>query len=308
MNELVELNKDTALAVFVEKEKLEPYINQIRKEIADFEHDLSTPVGRKRTGSLAARVAKIKVKLDSLGKELVADWKSKSKIVDSSRKYLRDELDELKVIARQPLTKWEDEQKAIEVEEIEAEKIKQLKKEFEYDHEMAVLLDDKFNTDKKEADEIIEKTRLEYEAQLKYEAVELEKQASANHEARAQKAVIDAKEAKKLAEEREKLAEERAARERDESAKREKLAAELAEKEKERAVEQAKTDEIKRQQQEVAEKRRVDEERANNIKIKTDVNNSILDVLVANGLSTEDSKIVIKLIVRDELPNVKITY
>ena len=308
MNELVELNEYTALAVFADKEKLEPYINQVRQKVADFEHDVSTSAGRKRTAALAAKIAKLKVKLDSLGKELVADWKSKSKIVDSSRKHLREELDELKIIARKPLTEWEDEQKAIEAEELKVEELAQLKIEFEHDHEMGVLLDNEFN--RKKADEFLlkEKNRLEYEARLKTEAVEAEKKASADREAQAKQAVIDATEAKKLALEREKLAEERATREREENVTREQLAAHLAEKNKQIAIENAKQFQIQKQQQEVEEKRLADEERANNKAIQAKVNNSILAVFISAGLSSEDAKRVISLIVKNKVPNVKITY
>jgi len=67
--------------------------------------------GRKAIASLAAKVAKLKVKLDDMGKELVGDWKAKSKIVDGSRKKMRDELDALKAEARKPLTDWENAEK-----------------------------------------------------------------------------------------------------------------------------------------------------------------------------------------------------
>ena len=36
--------------------------------------------------------------------------------MDANRKAMRDSLDELKVIARKPLTEWEEEQKRIEAE------------------------------------------------------------------------------------------------------------------------------------------------------------------------------------------------
>ena len=110
-NELVEVTETTALAAFATPAGLDPIISQARELVESFEPDLSTDKGRKAIASLAGKVAKLKVKLDDAGKGLVAEWKSKSKIVDGSRKAMRDELDALKIQARAPLTEWEDKEK-----------------------------------------------------------------------------------------------------------------------------------------------------------------------------------------------------
>ena len=106
-NELIEVEEKSVLAAFVAGDGLDPIIAQARKLVDEFEPDLSTDKGRKAIASMAAKVAKLKVKLDDLGKDLVGDWKAKAKIVDGSRKKMRDELDELKARARAPLTEWE---------------------------------------------------------------------------------------------------------------------------------------------------------------------------------------------------------
>ena len=110
-NELVEVSETTALAAFATPAGLDPIISQARELVESFEPDLSTDKGRKAIASLAGKVAKLKVKLDDAGKELVSEWKSKSKIVDGSRKSMRDELDALKIQARAPLTEWENKEK-----------------------------------------------------------------------------------------------------------------------------------------------------------------------------------------------------
>jgi len=110
-NEIVEVVKENVLAAFVSGDGLDPIINQARELVDGFEPDLSTDKGRKAIASLAAKVAKLKVKLDDMGKELVGDWKAKAKIVDGSRKKMRDELDDLKIQARKPLTDWENKEK-----------------------------------------------------------------------------------------------------------------------------------------------------------------------------------------------------
>lgn len=110
-NELVKIEDQSVLAAFVVGDGLDPIIQQARDVVAEFEPDISTDKGRKAIASLANKIAKLKVKLDDLGKELVGDWKAKSKVVDSSRKKMRDELDALKAEARKPLTDWENAEK-----------------------------------------------------------------------------------------------------------------------------------------------------------------------------------------------------
>lgn len=107
MSELVKIEKTTVLEVFTKESGLNPYIEEIRGQVNSFVADLSTAKGRKEIASLAHKVAQSKTYLDGLGKELVSDWKAKAKAVDESRKYMRDELDKIKIQARQPLTDWE---------------------------------------------------------------------------------------------------------------------------------------------------------------------------------------------------------
>lgn len=108
MNELVVMENpvvlftDGGVSEFLEKAR-----ESARAEV----FDVNTAKGRKSIASQANKVAKMKVAIDNAGKDLVSDWKSKSKLVDADRKKIRDELDLLKVEIRQPLTDWEEEQK-----------------------------------------------------------------------------------------------------------------------------------------------------------------------------------------------------
>jgi len=147
MNNLIEVADQTVLEAFSDPKGLALVLHDVTQFINGFEHDLSTPKGRKETASLAANVSKFKTRVDGIGKELVSDWKTKSKAVDAVRKVARDTLDELKIIARQPLTDYEDEQIRIAVEKMAIEKAEELKKEIESDHEFANLMDEKFDRD-----------------------------------------------------------------------------------------------------------------------------------------------------------------
>ena len=105
--DLVEIDKKTTLQAFTSKDGLSEAIGSVRDMVGDFEHDMSTKAGRDKTRSLARKVSSLKVTLDEMGKDLVSEWKSKSKAVDANRKKMREELDALKIEARKPLTEFE---------------------------------------------------------------------------------------------------------------------------------------------------------------------------------------------------------
>lgn len=105
--DLIVIEKQTVLSAFSEKDGLAVVIDSARAEVESFQHDMTTQAGRDRTRSLARRVSSLKVTLDDMGKDLVSEWKEKSKAVDANRKQMRDALDELKIEARAPLTAFE---------------------------------------------------------------------------------------------------------------------------------------------------------------------------------------------------------
>lgn len=100
--------KESALAVFTAPAGLDPYLQKIIDECDAFVPDVSTVKGRKEIASLAHKVAKAKVALDEIGKELVADLKDVPKKIDAERKRMRDLLDDLKDKVRAPLTAWDE--------------------------------------------------------------------------------------------------------------------------------------------------------------------------------------------------------
>ena len=55
-------------------------------EVATFKHALINDARHKKTASIARKMASTKTYLDALGKDLVSDWKSKSKAFDTNRK------------------------------------------------------------------------------------------------------------------------------------------------------------------------------------------------------------------------------
>jgi colicin import membrane protein len=86
---------------------VEDVLSKIFAEVKSVKTDISTPGGRQAVASLAYKVARSKTFLDEMGKELVAEWKTKSSAVDAERRTIRERLDALKDEVRKPLTDWE---------------------------------------------------------------------------------------------------------------------------------------------------------------------------------------------------------
>lgn len=110
MSELVLKQKFEPIQLFTD-DNIDPLLEAITNEVKAFEPDMTTNKGRKEIASIAHKVAQSKTYLDGLGKDLVAEWKQKAKVVDASRKKMRDYLDNLKEEVRAPLTEWENKEK-----------------------------------------------------------------------------------------------------------------------------------------------------------------------------------------------------
>jgi hypothetical protein len=113
--DLIQVEQLNPIALFTEG-GLDVVLEEIEERVRNQVPDLETSAGRKAIASLARKVSSSKVVLDDLGKNLVADWKAKSKKVDVERKKARDRLDALRDEARKPLSDWEAEKERIAAE------------------------------------------------------------------------------------------------------------------------------------------------------------------------------------------------
>jgi hypothetical protein len=111
-SELVVIEKSNSLELFTTAKGLDPILAKIRQEIDSFVPDASSRKGRGSIASIAAKVARSKTYLDGVGKELVDRLKEQPKLVDAERKRIRDILDTWKDEVRQPLTEYENAEKA----------------------------------------------------------------------------------------------------------------------------------------------------------------------------------------------------
>lgn len=106
MNALVVIDTLTP-AVFSEEGGIDAMLANLEAKVRSVPTDISTPAGRAAIKSLAHQVARSKTAFDEMGKELVSDWKAKSKAVDKERARVWDRLEALQTEVREPLTDWE---------------------------------------------------------------------------------------------------------------------------------------------------------------------------------------------------------
>lgn len=328
--DLVVIEKADALSVFKDKTRIEEIIQHIEKEARLFVPDLSTVTSRKAIGSMANKVARSKTYIDGVGKDVVAELKELPKQIDEQRRIVRERLDALKDEVRRPLTEWEAEQERIAAEKaaeeerqrIAAEELaaaEALKKQIESDHEIALLLNDKFDRDAAEAKAEAKRQLVAREEEIKRQAIEQERieaeQKAQQEREAAAKREADLKAAAEQAERNRIEAQERAEREAKE-------AKEKAEREKQQAIEaeqlkaRQEADRIKREAEQkeatrLAEEKRIADEaaaRAADIEHRKTVNNKALADLVAAGVPEECAKACITAIAKGAVSAIRITY
>jgi len=317
--ELVVIEKADAVSVFTDKTRIEKILERIETEVRSFVPDLSTGVSRKAIASMANKVARSKTYIDGVGKDAVAELKELPRQIDEQRRIVRERLDALKDEVRLPLTQWEAEQERIKAEEEARIAAEKLAAQIETDHEIALLLNDKFDRDAAEAKAEAERKRIAHEEEIKRQAVEQarieaeqkaqqEREAAAQRErdlqAKAEQAERDRIAAQERAEREAREAQERTARlaqEAREQAEREKQAAIAEEQRKAKAAEDARLAEEKRIADEAAA-------RAADVAHRKAVNNKALADLVAVGLSEEQARAAITAIAKGEVTAIRITY
>jgi len=312
-NELITIAESTTIQVFSETNGLDPYVQEARDFVSNFEHDLSTASSRKKTASLSSKVSKLKVKLDEMGKDLVSDWKKQAKIVDSNRKSMRDALDELRDEARKPLTEWEEEQSRIEAEEQSRIEAEALLKQLNNDHELGLLLNEKITAERKEGEERRERERVEVEEAMKAEAARvarIEAERKANKEK--EKIEREKKAAEERAEkaERDRIAAEERAKIQAEQAEIARIAAEKSSQEAaKKAAEDARLAQIQTQKDKDEAERMAQEKREANKrhigKIRKEAKESLMD---STNIDEKTAKSIVLAIHSGTVRNITINY
>ena len=306
--DIILITPETALEVFTDPSKLDPYLQKVKEKVDSFKGDVSTAKGRKEIASFAYTIAQAKTRVDTEGKKLSAYYKEMPKKIDAGRKQAWDFLENMQKLARKPLDEWESEQARIKAEEearIEAEKLAAQK---ETDHEAAIVENELFDLKKAEEKRIAEEARIKRDEEIRREAEEKAKrEAEAKIENERREAARREAEAK--------LAAERAEKEKVEAQERAKLQAEKAERDRIAAAEQAEKDKqaaIEAERKRIADeeatkeaerlKREADEQHRNDIKAHA------VSGIKTLGFSEKAAISIINAIELGSIPHVRIIF
>lgn len=306
-------------AAFISDEYISNLIADIRQKALSVVGDVNTVKGRGVYISMASTVRRTKTAIDDAGKNLVAEMKKRPALVDASRKKVRDALDELAVEIRRPATEWEAEQERIKAEEAARVKAENDRKQFESDHEIALLMNEKHDREAKEKAEEAERQRIAHEEELKRQAAEQAKreaeEKAAAELAAAKKREEDAIAARAQAELLAKQAQERAEQEaKDAAAKAEAEKKAAIEAEQRKAQEEA--DRIKREAEakeaaRLTEEKRIADEaasRAADVEHRRAINAAAVQALIDQGIPEDWAKACVVAIARGKVPATTINY
>lgn len=323
-NEIALYNLPSAPAelesAFINDDYVDRLIESIHSKSKSVVGDLNTVKGRKVYISMAASVRSSKSAIDEAGKNLVAEMKKRPALVDASRRKIREALDELAVEIRKPVTDWEAEQERLKSEqqmhewhtealEMNEAHDKAAAERFESDHEIALLLNDKFDREAAAAKEAAERQRIEREEALKRKAAEQAKQEAEAAVQRERDASVQRErnlQAKAEQAERDRIAaEQRAQREAEEARQR-------AEREKQEAIEAEQRKAREAEQRRLAEEKRLADEKARreaNVKHRKAVGTDVVKGLMAHaGLTREQAIATLTALKDNQIPHTSINY
>ena len=320
MKDLVVVEKLEIVPFFTKGDQVGSILERLTEEANSYvAGDLSVKKNRDAVKAMVTKFTKSKTYLESKGKELAAEYKAIPKAIDSNRKLVKDKITELQEVVRKPLTDWEDEQKAIEAAKQAEIEAAELAKQKDIDHEMALLLDDKFNQEAKAELARIEQERIAYEAQLAANAA-AEATRIAETKALEETQRIEAEKAEAIRKEQRAILEKEQSEQREkqaiidlENAEKEKvIQAEQAEARRISDIETAKQQQIAAQKEEEARLAVEQQARDEDVENQRVVNQSAVAALllagIDSGLTEDQAKIVVKAIIKGQIPNVKLTY
>jgi len=305
---LIPVEELNDINLFMDEEKINAFLNELRRQATDFTPDTTTKKGRKEIASQAYKVSQSKTFVDIELKALTTEWARKKKVVDSGRKTVREFCDNLRDEIRLPLTEWEEKEKVLAA--IAAEKAEMLADEIE-----AYEINDLFIREKRilEAEAKIAEKEKEARKAILFLATEKERLAT--------KRRLQA-EAKKLAERKAQIAideaNEKTAREKRER-EAEKETARLASIEDAKKAERDRLQAIKdtenRLEQERIErelqakiKAEKEERKANQKRHVSFINKSVAASFIANGIGEVTANKIVELVSCESIDNISIDY
>lgn len=311
---------------------LDKIIAIIRKEVEQFQPDISTEKGRKAIASLARKVASSKSRLEEYGKNLSMDIKRKATDIDAERKRMRETLDELRDQARKPLDDYEaaikirveaHEQALKDVTELSnvpfGASVAELETRIAKLDEFALRPWEEFaerfslanDATSSRLSHILAETRKQEEERAAFQKLEAERLTREAKEAEERRIKEQAERDERISREATERAERESA-EREAKAKRDAEAAEAraakAEQDAKDAAERAVAAEKKRVEDAKAAEAEAQAKREANKQHCAKINREIRDAFVSHGAAVEHATELVRLIALGEIPHTKIVY
>ena len=323
-NELVVIEESNALTVLSTEDGVSNLIEDVRSRVMSLEGgNLETASGRKKIRSNAFKATKAKTEINNryikpliqnITEKIQPDL-DKIQALKDSKKLLDAGLDNIRKEVNEEVQAIDDAIAAKEAEEVARIEAEKVAAEIEQAHEVASLLNEKFDrelaeklakekAERIEAERIAEQQRIEREEELKRQAAE---QARINAERKAkeeqdrierekQEAINREEEARKRAEQAE--------RDRIAAEERAKIQAEQAEAKRIADIEAAKQAEIQRQIDEENARKAEQERLEANKRHSAKIHNAMKDAFMIAGLDEDNAVKAVKALVNKVIPNI----
>jgi hypothetical protein len=338
-----EITQDQWPAIYEGGDFLTDFIQRVRDEVTSEVPDLKTKKGRSRVASLAARVSSAKVAVEKPGRDYLKAVKAKVKPIEENIREFVRAMDSLRDQVRQPLTEWEEAEKARvkghqdridiikslsrDLDGITSETLKQLIdesekfdpstfEELEGEAAAALLLTQKTLRDalQRRLDFEAEQARLEQQRQeqeaerQRLERARIEQEAANKARREAEANAQAEREAAQRREVEARMAQERAEREAEEAKQRAISAEQKAKEDAERAAQEAEARLKREAEQKAAAEAAEKERREADLEHRGNINRAAKEALIECGLSDEQAKAVMVAIIQGKVPNVSIQY
>jgi len=332
-NELIVIEQKNALQVFTTENGLDPFIEEVRKQVEAEPSDPSTEEGRKAIGSLARKIGSQKQTFKKLGQALTTDWQAKTKAVTSETTRMEKELDALRDQVLKPRQEFEEKRQA-RIDDLE-NRIIAMADTANFEHfkdpdadelnDAIITLNKLFCVDfdntAMQWDEFLARATTTHDTTRNRLNGMLSKRKEYDKEQAELKRLQEEEAQRKAKEDHERIARE-ATREAEDKAEKEKIIAkENAEKDKSAAIaaeRQRQVDEVNENNAKIAEQKRIDEARAADKEHRKNIiasaHASLAEVCVCSeGTSSLISREfiasqVLKAIISGDIPNVTIKF
>lgn len=329
--DIVELSEQhDASALYADESNFTALLESIRSAVGDGPFDMSVKADREHLRSAAAKIAKVKTRVDGAGSDLKSEAQKRVDEINGYRRRYKTALQELQDETRAPLTEWEAAEKARE--EALASILNEMKEVRDnpapFNATAEVVTDRLAEVEAQVLDPNTFGDQLGYAEKVKAEAIEaLSRAAERIRQEEAERAELEAlrrekaereERDRKEAEARQRAEEEaRRAKEAEERAKR--MAEEAAEKARQEERERAEREQLEaeakaRREQEAAEakaraEREAEERRAANKRHRAKVISEVAEALEAHaGLDGGQSQLIANAIAEGSIPRVTIQF